>query len=202
MITIGGVDVSRETLKKLELFASLVEKWTPKINLISKSSVPDIWDRHITDSTQLFGLTTGEGLWVDLGSGGGFPGIIVAILATQEASKWRIMLVESDQRKSAFLRTAIRELGLTATVISERIESIDPLCADVISARALGDLSTLIGFAEMHLKPDGTALFPKGQSWQKEHDDAQRQWSYTCEPIRSETNPSAAVLKIKDITRV
>lgn len=202
MTTIGGVDVSRETLVKLELFASLVEKWTPKINLISKSSVPVIWDRHVTDSAQLFGLTTKQGLWVDLGSGGGFPGIVIAILAAQEKARWRVTLVESDQRKSAFLRTAVRELDLAASVVSDRIENIEPLHADVVSARALADLGVLIGFAERHLKADGTALFPKGQSWQKEHDDAQRQWSYTCEPIRSETNPSAAVLKIKDIARV
>lgn len=202
MTAIGGVDVSRETLAKLESFVDLVEKWSPKINLISKPSVRQIWDRHIADSAQLFGLTEKQGLWVDLGSGGGFPGIVIAILATQEEAKWRVTLVESDQRKSAFLRTAIRELDLNANAISERIEDIEPLGADVISARALAELSTLIGFADRHLKVDGTALFPKGQSWQKEHDDAQRQWSYTCEPIRSETNASAAVLKIKDIASV
>ena len=202
MTSVGGIDVSRETFEKLEAFGALVEKWTPKINLISKSSIPEIWERHITDSVQLFLMAPPHGRWVDLGSGGGFPGIVISILSAEKDFSHNVILVESDQRKCAFLRTAIRELGLLSEVISERIEDIPNLQADIISARALVDLDMLLEYADMHLKPNGVALFPKGERWKSEHENAQNRWSYSCEPIRSITNPSAAVLKIKDISRV
>ena len=202
MTTVGGLDVSRETFAKLESFARLVEKWTPKINLVSKPSVPNLWERHIVDSVQLFTMAPETGSWVDIGSGGGFPGIVISILSSEQGDSHTLTLIESDHRKGAFLRTAIRELGLKATVISDRIENVPSLEADIVSARALADLTTLLGYADMHLKSDGTALFPKGESWRKEHEDAQGVWSYESEPIKSLTNPSAAVLKIKEIARV
>lgn len=193
-------DVSRETLQKLEAFAELVRKWNPKINLVSKSSLDELWERHILDSVQVFRLVEQGGNWVDIGSGGGFPGIVIAIL-NQEEQRCRVRLVESDQRKCAFLRTAIRELGLTATVDNERIENAQYLEADILSARALSDLSQLLAYAEMHLKPGGVAIFPKGQNWQQEVEETQRLWSYQFEAITSKTNSAAAVLMIKDITR-
>jgi 16S rRNA (guanine527-N7)-methyltransferase len=201
-MTPDDLNVSRETLDKLQAFADLVQKWTSKINLISKPSVPEVWDRHILDSAQLYDLAPSSGHWIDLGSGGGFPGIVVCILAQGQGADQTFTLVESDQRKSTFLRTAIRELSLDARVLTQRIEEIAPKQADILSARALADLDALLGFAEMHLKPGGTALLPKGAQWEKEHRDAQIQWSYDCDPIKSKTNPDAAILKIKDIARV
>lgn len=201
-MTVLKTDVSRETFGRLEAFVALVQKWTSKINLISRHTVDEIWERHIEDSAQIYRLAPKFQSWVDLGSGGGFPGIVVAILVLEDDQDRKITLVESDLRKATFLRTAIRELGLTAEVISKRIEDIPPLGADVLSARALAELDVLLGFADRHLKPGGTALFPKGSLWETEHAKAQKQWSYTCDPIRSMTNPEAAILKIKDITRV
>jgi len=197
----GHLSVSRETFAKLEAFADLVRKWNPKINLVSKNSLDDLWQRHILDSVQVFELAEGEGHWVDLGSGGGFPGVVVAIL-NQEPQNFKVTMVESDQRKCAFLRTAIRELGLTASVKTERIEQLDGLEADILSARALADLTQLLDFTELHLNPDGTALFPKGQNWQSEDRDAKQVWAYALEAVESKTNPAAAILKIKDIARV
>ncbi|MFG6589841.1 16S rRNA (guanine(527)-N(7))-methyltransferase RsmG [Sulfitobacter sp. 1A12157] len=201
MRELSKLDVSRETFEKLEAFAELVRKWNPRINLVSKSSLGDLWTRHIVDSVQVFKLSEGSGVWVDLGSGGGFPGIVVSIL-NQEERHFDVTLVESDQRKCAFLRTAIRELKLEASVKNERIEEIKSLNADVLSARALADLTKLLGFAELHLKPEGTALFPKGQSWQREDAEARLGWTYGLESVPSQTNPEAAILKIKDIARV
>ncbi|UWR30032.1 16S rRNA (guanine(527)-N(7))-methyltransferase RsmG [Sulfitobacter sp. W002] len=195
------LNVSRETFDKLIAFAELVRKWNLKINLVSKNSLDDLWQRHILDSVQVFELAEGEGHWVDLGSGGGFPGIVVAIL-NQEARNFQVTMVESDQRKCAFLRTAIRELSLTASVKTERIEQLDGLEADVLSARALADLTQLLDFTELHLNSDGTALFPKGQNWRSEDNDAKQVWAYALEAVESKTNPAAAILKIKDITRV
>jgi 16S rRNA (guanine527-N7)-methyltransferase len=202
MSAMGKLNVSRETLERLEAFSGLVQKWTAKINLISKASVAEVWERHIVDSAQIYRLAEGGGHWVDLGSGGGFPGVVCAILSKGEGDPYRFTLVESDQRKCAFLRTAIRELGLDAEVICDRIEAVDPLQADVLSARALADLSILLSFSELHLKKTGVALFPKGETWPKEHKAAQIEWSYAAEMIRSETNDAAAVLKIKEIVRV
>jgi 16S rRNA (guanine527-N7)-methyltransferase len=202
MMDQNGLNVSRETLERLKAFISLVEKWTAKINLISKFSTADIWERHIVDSAQIHALAPETGLWVDLGSGGGFPGLVAAILSHGEGFAHQFKLVESDQRKAVFLRTAIRELELDVHVESKRIEDIEPLQADIVSARALADLKQLLSFAHRHLAPDGVAVFPKGETWQKEVHAARLRWSYSCEPIRSRTNQQAAILKIKDISCV
>ena len=137
-----------------------------------------------------------------MGSGGGFPGIVVAILAQGAGTEHEITLVESDQRKAVFLRTAIRELALDAKVLSERIENLPPLKADILSARALTDLAGLCGFADLHLDAKGLALFPKGAQWEKELKSAQEQWQCSYDVIMSKSNPEAAILKIKDIVRV
>ena len=202
MSDLPGMDVSRETIEKLHAFCRLVEKWTQRINLISKASVADIWHRHILDSAQLYALAPKVGHWVDLGSGGGFPGIVAAILSDGDGKTHEFTLVESDQRKCAFLRTAARELCLDVTVLSKRIEDIAPIDASVLSARALADLGTLLTFAEQHLSTNGVALFPKGETWSLEHDKAQKTWSYRYEVVKSTTNGAAAVLKIQDIARV
>lgn len=199
MKPISQLDVSHETIAELEKFSDLVTKWTAKINLISKNDATDIWNRHIIDSTQIFSLAPKTGHWVDMGSGGGFPGIVAAIMSKTEGSTRHFTFIESDQRKCAFLRTAIRELGLTAKVYTERIEVLEPQHADILTARALADLSALLCFADRHLSPDGVAIFPKGANWKAEVTAANRVWSYQYEAVKSTTNSAAAVLKIKDI---
>jgi|TARA_B110000902_G_scaffold257860_1_gene326655 16S rRNA (guanine527-N7)-methyltransferase len=195
-------DVSRETFERLGSYVALIEKWNPRINLVSKASLVNLWDRHIWDSAQIFDLEAKEGLWADFGSGGGMPAIILAIFAKEMRSNTTFHLVESDQRKCAFLRTVVRELGLSAIVSAERIEELAPLNADVICARALTDLNGLLAFVERHSADGGIAIFPKGETWQKEIDQAQEFWSFEHEVIKSQTNSDAAILKIKDIARV
>ncbi|OAN67663.1 16S rRNA (guanine(527)-N(7))-methyltransferase RsmG [Sulfitobacter sp. EhC04] len=202
MTSLDGLNVSRETSDLLLQFSALVERWTVKINLISKASVGDIWKRHVADSAQLFELAPEFDHWVDLGSGGGFPGIVIAIIGKEAQPDAKITLVESDLRKATFLRTAIRELGLNATVIADRNEEMPSLCADVLSARALADLPTLLEYADLHLVRTGTAIFPKGQNWRKEDEAARELWSYTLEPVKSKTSAEAAILLIKDVSRV
>lgn len=199
--TVGSLNVSRETYERLEVFADTLQRWNPKINLVSKSSISDLWIRHIIDSVQVFQCTIPKGHWVDLGSGGGFPGLVVGILARQFAPDLKLTLVESDQRKSAFLRTAARETGAQLTVLSKRIEQVEPLNADILSARALTDLSGLLGFAQRHLSSSGTALFPKGATWEKELAQAQREWKFSVTPITSITEPSSVVLRIQGVSR-
>ncbi len=198
-ITADSLDVSRETFEKLEAFDALLKKWNPKINLVSRKSLADVWVRHISDSLQVYSCLNASGHWVDLGSGGGFPGVIVAIVASVENPGLNVTLVESDQRKSAFLRTVLRETGSVGTVITDRIENIEPLDADILSARALSDLPRLLEFSQRHLKPTGIALFPKGATWKKEVEEAKQEWNFDFEAVKSVTEPSAVVLKIKGV---
>jgi 16S rRNA (guanine527-N7)-methyltransferase len=197
------LDVSRETFERLQCYAALLEKWTLKINLISRSTIPFIWSRHIRDSLQVYRAgPEAFDSWVDLGSGGGLPGVVVAILAAESPAQKMVRLVESDGRKAAFLRTALRETAVPGSVICERIEALAPQGADVLSARALADLNTLLGFAARHLSPSGVALFSKGATWEKEVEEARREWSFSCEALESETEKGSVILKIGDIARV
>lgn len=194
--------VSRETLERLNVFAELLLKWTTSINLISKGSHTQIWDRHIRDSIQVFEATTPGKIWCDLGSGGGLPGIIIGILAKERAPNLQTILIESDQRKAVFLRTAIRETGVNAHVICDRIESVEPQSADTVSARALADLSTLLTFADRHLASTGTAVFPKGENWKEEFQKANQEWNFDLDVIKSKIEDRAAILKLRNIERV
>lgn len=199
---LDALNVSRETFHRLELFEQVIRKWNPKINLVSKTSLDQLWTRHIADSAQVFRCVPAPGSWVDIGSGGGFPGLIIAILAAEEAPETQVTLIESDQRKSAFLRNAARECGVKVTVLSKRIEQVEPQNADVLSARALADLSLLLEFSERHLSNEGTAVFPKGVTWKKEVDNARKQWRFDAEPVKSKTEEEAVILKIRGVARV
>ena len=195
-------NVSRETLVRLEEYAALLAKWNPVINLVSKSTLPDVWQRHMRDSAQLWPLCPkGARLWVDIGSGGGFPGIVIAILAAELAPEMRVILIESDQRKATFLRTVAQTLGLELRVESQRAEDVPPLGADVVSARALTALSGLLPLAQRHLAENGAAIFPKGQSAAQELTDALELWQFAVTKTPSETDHQAVVLQIRDIAR-
>ena len=196
------LNVSRETSDKLRCYATLLEKWNPKINLVSRASLSEMWTRHMLDSAQMFALSGEAGHWVDLGSGGGFPGLVVACIASEKSPATLFTLIESDQRKSAFLRTVIRETGVNATVLTERVESAAKQNANTLSARALADLDQLLEYTERHLAESGTALFPKGQTWEKEVETARSRWSFECEAIKSITESGAVILKIKGALRV
>ena len=197
------MDVSRETLKKLEMFETVVRKWNPKINLVSKKSLEELRTRHILDSIQVFrSIDEKPTHWVDIGSGGGFPGIVIAILCSEESPNTKVTLIESDQRKCAFLRNAARECGASVKVIGKRIEAVEPQNAGVLSARALADLSDLLAFSERHLAENGVALFPKGESWKKEVDNSRMRWSFDMESVKSLTEPNAVILKIRGVARV
>ncbi len=193
-------DVSRETLERLRLYESLVRKWNPSINLVAKSTIDSVWNRHIVDSVQIFEMSTGNH-WLDLGSGGGFPGCVVAILADEFAKDMKVSLVESDQRKAVFLRTVLRETGVAGTVVSGRIEAAKPQGADVISARALADLSSLLGYFQTHANDGAEGLFMKGARWKEELLLAQEQWKFDYKAVSSRTEPDAVILKIAGVQR-
>ncbi|UOA25378.1 16S rRNA (guanine(527)-N(7))-methyltransferase RsmG [Pseudosulfitobacter sp. DSM 107133] len=193
--------VSRETLEDLEKFHALFLRWNAKINLVSRSSAPELWNRHIWDSAQVWQIAPKAAHWADFGSGGGFPAIICAIFAKNTNAETRFTLVESDQRKATFLRTALRELDLNATVVAKRVESLDSLGADIISARALSRLTDLFEFVAQHMTPGGQALFPKGEIWQTELEEAQKTWTFDYKAHTSHTDAQAAVLQVKELKR-
>ena len=160
--------VSRETLASLSAYVDLLEKWQYRINLVSSATLPDIWHRHILDSAQLLPhlpvIPTHQRCQIlDIGSGAGFPGLVLAILGAGD-----VQLVESDQRKAVFLQTVIRELGLSARVINQRIETLPTIQPDVITARALAALPKLISFIAPQLHDGLTCLFLKGASVDEE----------------------------------
>jgi 16S rRNA (guanine527-N7)-methyltransferase len=192
-------NVSRETIDRLRAFESLVQKWTKKINLVSSGDFSQIWERHIVDSMQIYDVAPKDGNWLDIGSGGGFPGIVAAILARGNGVDREFTLVDSDQRKCAFLRTVARELKLNVSVKAARVEEMPPMGVKILSARALDDLNGLLSHAKRHLATDGVALFPKGARWKQEHEEAIKHWSYDLDIIKSNTNPDATILKIKEI---
>ncbi|MGR3484316.1 MAG: 16S rRNA (guanine(527)-N(7))-methyltransferase RsmG [Paracoccaceae bacterium] len=189
------MSASRDSAERLDAFARLVRRWNPRINLVAPASLAALETRHIADSLQLIEGAP-EGVWADLGSGGGFPGIVVAI-----ARPGPVHLIESDARKAAFLRTAIRELGLDATVHAARAEALPPLGARVVSARALAPLPRLLPLVARHLAPGGTAILPKGRHAMEEIDTARADWNFRESTRPSITDPDARVVTIKDLQR-
>ncbi|WP_106746648.1 16S rRNA (guanine(527)-N(7))-methyltransferase RsmG [Yoonia maritima] len=202
-IDVGGVNVSRETYEDLQRFSDLVRKWTPKINLISPTTIPDLWDRHIVDSAQIYKFAPQTyKKWVDIGSGGGFPGIVMAIIGKSQQPDANFTLIESDQRKATFLRTAARELDLNVKVLAERIENAEQQGADIVSARALSTLSTLFPLVSRHLKDDGKAILHKGKKAGEEIADAHKNWCFELEEATSLTDLGGQILIVKGISRV
>lgn len=196
------LDVSRETLDRFSTYEALLKKWNKAINLVSPSTIKEARSRHFVDSAQIYTLAQANWhIWCDMGSGGGFPGMVIAILAAELNPAGEVVLMESDQRKATFLRTVARETGVKATVCSERIEAIDPVHADVLSARALANLTDLLGFADRHMDADGRALFPKGATWQQEVQEAQRTWSFSHEVHKSIVESNSVILSIGGIAR-
>lgn len=191
-------DVSRETQRKLECYVATLTAWAPRINLVSKATLADVWDRHIADSLQLRTLAPpGPLRWLDFGSGAGLPGLILA--ATDP--ELRMTLVESDVRKCAFMRTAAIEMGVSVEILNDRIENLAPQKADVISARAVAHLDTLLDYALPHCTAGTICLFPKGERVDLELTAAQKRWKMDVERIRSRTDSSASILRIGAFAR-
>lgn len=190
--------VSRETLDRLRAYADLLLVWNKKINLIGPSTAPDLWTRHMLDSAQLFPLIpAGVHTLVDLGSGAGFPGLVLGIMGIPG-----ITLIESDQRKCAFLREAARIAGASVTVLAKRIEDITPFPADVITARALAPVAELLEWSAPFLTKSSLCIFPKGQNVEVELTDTHKRWKITVDQRVSRTDPRGTILCIGEVSRV
>lgn len=192
--------VSRETAERLDAYVAVLLKWQKTINLVAPATLGEVWTRHVLDSAQLLALAPATARrWVDLGSGGGLPGLVIAILAGDRIG-FEMILVESDQRKAAFLRTAAREAGLShrVSVRAERAEQVVAALApaDVVSARALAPLSTLIALSRPLLESGAVGIFPKGETIEHELTEWGRPDNFQVTLAPSRTHPAAAIALI------
>jgi 16S rRNA (guanine527-N7)-methyltransferase len=185
-------------LARLEGFAALLAKWQRAINLIAADSLPDLWRRHILDSAVLFPLIPpGARILVDLGSGAGFPGLVLAIMGMPE-----VHLLESDTRKCAFLSEAARLFAPgKVTVHRGRIEAAPPIAADVVTARALAELPRLLAYAAPFLKPGGICLFLKSRRAEDELTLARQTWTMAADRLPNPAESSGIILRIKGLSR-
>ena len=195
--------VPRETVELLDRFVELLLSWTARTNLIARSTVPAVWTRHIADSLQLLPLASEAKCWIDLGSGAGFPGIVLACALTGRAGAV-VHLVESIGKKAAFLREAVHQLELAAEVHAIRIEDFvknSKLQPDVVTARALAPLDELLKLAQPLLKTGAQGLFPKGQDVEGELTRASKYWNIDAQLVLSQTSPQARIVVVRGLKR-
>ena len=195
------VSVSRETRDRLEVFVQLLAKWNKAINLVSKATLEDVWRRHIYDSIQIAEIPSNSGKWLDLGSGGGLPGLVVAAIAAERPPEKHVTLVESDQRKCAFLAAAADAMNLSVSIECRRIEESTGQTYDIISARALASLPKLLEMALPYRHDKTICIFPKGAKADVEMKAAMKHWNITYDAVESVTDPSATIFRIQEYTR-
>jgi 16S rRNA (guanine527-N7)-methyltransferase len=197
------MNVSRETQRRLDIILAQLAKWQPRINLVSGGSMDGAQRRHIEDSLQLAPLAPDALQWVDLGSGGGFPGLVIAAVLAEKPG-FRMHLVESNGKKCAFLRETARLAGLPVTVLQGRIEDVVPTLTgplEVVSARALASLEVLLAMAEPLLERGAIGLFPKGQDVDDELATATASWNFRADLIQSRTERGAAIVVVRSAQR-
>lgn len=190
--------VSRETAERLEIFADELTRWQRALNLVAPSTLPHLWPRHIDDSLQVAELEPDVGTWIDLGSGGGLPGLIVAAMEPRRPT----VLVESDGRKAAFLRSTARRMGVSVEVRHGRIEAVVPDLkpgpGTVVSARALAPLDRLLAYAQPLLSAGAVGVFPKGRNAEAELTEAAKSWIFSAQAVPSRTDPEGRIIRIRD----
>jgi 16S rRNA (guanine527-N7)-methyltransferase len=196
--------VSRETWEKLRVYAALVRKWQASINLISPNTLPDLWDRHVLDSLQLYRLKPEPVSWLDMGSGAGFPGLVTAICLSEKNQGW-VNLVESNNKKAAFLRQVIVETGARASVHPIRVEAAAEKLDDIdaISARALASLPELLTYGALFSK-NGVSVpmwFHKGLDYREEVRSARDLWCFDLVEHQSLAQDGSAILEISNLSK-
>lgn len=201
-IVLNRLAVSRETRERLDLFVALLRRWQPVKNLVAQSTLPGVWTRHVLDSAQLAGPAGQRREVVDLGSGAGFPGLVLAILWADRPGA-AVHLVESNLRKAAFLQEAVRVTGAPAIVYPERIEAVlrRPPAASLVTARALAPLGQLLAWSESLLQQGAQALFLKGREAREDLNEAGKSWRLDAELIPSVTESAASLVHVRRAER-
>lgn len=188
-----------ETLRRLRIYASLLEKWQKTLNLVGSSTLADMWVRHFADSLQVSKVVPDARRWLDFGSGAGFPGLVTAIKYAGEADA-RVHLIESDRRKCAFLQTVIRETSAPAIIHCGRIETILPAFdepIDAVSARALAPLEALLNYAEKFIEKGAKGVFSKGKQFESELTDSLTAGKYFFTTMESQTCATARLVLVQ-----
>ncbi len=191
-------DVPRGTLDKFDRYAQLLNEWQLRMNLVGPATLGDIWQRHFADSAQLSRLIPSGRHWLDIGAGGGFPGMVLATLG------WgQFTLVDSVGKKCRFLEALRTELGLDnkVAILATRIEQLPTLGAEVVTARATADLSQLFDWSIRHVRPGGTLIFPKGRRWRDEVMAARQKFRFDLEDVASMTDADARILIAHNLKR-
>lgn len=194
--------VPRETLARLEALVSELKRWNKRINLISRATEETVWKRHVHDSVQLWAFAPDAARrWTDLGSGAGFPGLVIAAVAADARPDMTVALIESDQRKCAFLASAARAMAVSVDIVNARIESADAVPSDVVSARALAPLTKLLDYAQRFCHQGTVCLFPKGREADSELTEARADWHIDLHRHRSATDPLGTIFEITGFER-
>jgi 16S rRNA (guanine527-N7)-methyltransferase len=193
--------VSRETADRLDRFVTLLLETQSHTNLIGRATIGELWTRHVADSLQLLDLAPDAKVWLDVGAGAGFPGVVIACaLADRPGSA--VHLVESQGKKAAFLRQVVADLALPAAVHHERIEDLsEAVRPDVVTARAVAPLPKLLGYVAPFVKSGAKALLPKGQDVEVELTEAAKYWSMDAELVPSRTSPASRILIVRALRR-
>lgn len=191
--------LSENVKNKLKIYENNLKKWQSKINLVSSSTLNDVYERHFYDSLQLWELIPKNAkTLIDFGSGAGFPALVLAILNQEENNgKIKISLVESDARKCAFIEQTARLCGVQVSIINKRIEDVAPFEADVVTARALASLDKLLDYSRDFVSDKSLCLFLKGEKVDEEIENAKKKYQFDYEKISSQTNKNSSVLIIK-----
>ncbi len=198
---LGLTPVSRETEKRLDRFVDALLLWQRTTNLVASSTLAQVWTRHVADSLQLIPLAPDAKVWIDLGSGGGFPGMPIACALAGEPGA-KVHLVESNAKKAAFLREAVRITGAPAQVHAVRVENFGDSLAEpvhAVTARALAPLKTLCGQAFPWIVRGAVGLFPKGQDVDAELTEAAKYWSIEASKVPSKTSPDGWIVVVRGL---
>lgn len=196
-------NVSRETYNKLKTYQHLLEEWQAKFNLVSNNTLDTAWERHFLDSVQLFKYIPKDAqIMYDFGSGAGFPGMVLAIMAHEKTPYLKINLIEATSKKTLYLNEVKNHLGVDVTIINDRIEKIVPQRADVITSRALASLEELFNYVYKFCSRKTVCIFPKGKKYAEEIEAARKHWDFDVQIEPSEQSEEGRILIITNLSKI
>ncbi len=201
--TVMENSVSRETLERLKAYEASLHEWQKKFNLVSNASLEDAWNRHFLDSMQLFNFIpkTARNL-CDFGSGAGFPGMVLAIMAKEKTPYLKVSLIESIKKKTLYLNEVNKITEANAVIINDRIENIPPQSFDVITSRAMASLKDLLNYTKKFFGKNTVCIFPKGKSYAEEIAEAEKFWKFDCKIVPSEMSSEGVILIITNLSAI
>lgn len=195
--------VSRETFERLKAYEASLHEWQKKFNLVSNASLADAWNRHFLDSIQLYKLIPESAkILYDFGSGAGFPGMVLAIMAKEKTPYLKVKLIESIKKKTLYLNEVKQITNTDVEIINDRIENLKAEPADVITSRAMCSLKELLGYTKKFCTAQTKCIFPKGKKYKEEIEDAQKEWRFTYEVVPSEQSDEGVILVITNLSRI